>query len=222
MDRDPALPSKLATGWSLVAALAEADGSHRHPMFRRLLAKSANPRDIADAVHALCMLHGRHPGIIDNATDRNQLAAAETWFEIARQGFAGERALLAKLASAVGPLPSTPGQAESEAAVAAQRHAIDMLALSDRSGCALGAAMALVMDWHAIRLVLEAAALRLGIKAGSSDLPGPDDTGMIAAAVMSERPVAERAIAFGVQQVLAQHRGLWDLLEARASARDAN
>jgi len=27
-------------------------------------------------------------------------------------------------------------------------------------------------------------------------------------------------MAFGAQQVFAQHRGLWDLLEARSSARD--
>jgi len=32
-------------------------------------------------------------------------------------------------------------------------------------------------------------------------------------------PALERAIMFGVQQLLVQHRGLWDLLEARAEAR---
>ncbi len=32
--------------------------------------------------------------------------------------------------------------------------------------------------------------------------------------------VLERAMLFGAQQLFAQHRGLWDLLEARASARD--
>jgi hypothetical protein len=30
----------------------------------------------------------------------------------------------------------------------------------------------------------------------------------------------ERAMLFGAQQVFAQHRGLWDLLEARTSARN--
>jgi hypothetical protein len=32
-------------------------------------------------------------------------------------------------------------------------------------------------------------------------------------------PAIERAILFGAQQLLVQHRGLWDLLEARAEAR---
>jgi hypothetical protein len=32
-------------------------------------------------------------------------------------------------------------------------------------------------------------------------------------------PAMERAISFGAQQILAQHRGLWDLLEARQLAR---
>ena len=222
MENDPALGSKFAADWSIVAALAETDGSHRHPMLRRLLGRTVAARDLADAMHALCMLHGRHPGVIDKAAERNKLAEADPWFDVAIEGFATERALLAKLASAVGPLPSTPGQAESEAAVAAQRHAIDMLAGSDRSGCALGAAMAIVIDWQAIRLVLDSVAKRLGIDLPHGDLPSADDTSMIAAAVTSDRPSTERAIAFGVQQVLAQHRGLWDLLEARMSARDSH
>ncbi len=33
-------------------------------------------------------------------------------------------------------------------------------------------------------------------------------------------PGVERAMLFGAEQFLAQHRGLWQLLEARASARD--
>jgi hypothetical protein len=31
---------------------------------------------------------------------------------------------------------------------------------------------------------------------------------------------ADRAMLFGAQQIVAQHRGLWDLLEARAIARN--
>lgn len=220
MEFDPARRSRLSAGSDIVAALTEADGSHHHPMVHALLARQPQPRDIADAIHALCMLHGRHPGVIDHARPRNPLPEAQGWFDVAVEGFATERALLAKLASAVGPQPSTPGQAESEAAVAAQRHAMDMLAKSDRTGCAMGAAMALVIDWQAIRLVMDAAANRLGIAVPPSDLPLADETAIIAVAA-AERPAVERAIAFGVQQVLAQHRGLWDLLEARASARGA-
>jgi hypothetical protein len=125
---------------------------------------------------------------------------------------------LTRLVVAVGPLPSTPGQADTETAVLAQHHAIDMLAQSERGGCALGAALAVIADWTAIRAVLEMAARRLSIEVASSKLP---DAEAIAAAIRSgsNSPAADRAMLFGAQQILAQHRGLWDLLEARAIAR---
>ena len=41
-------------------------------------------------------------------------------------------------------------------------------------------------------------------------------------AALTTSPGIERAMTFGAQQVLAQHRALWDLLEARKSARDAS
>ncbi|MGL1227216.1 DUF6975 family protein, partial [Vibrio parahaemolyticus] len=36
------------------------------------------------------------------------------WLAVATQAFGVERAYLARLTAAVGPLPSTPGQAESD------------------------------------------------------------------------------------------------------------
>jgi hypothetical protein len=39
--------------------------------------------------------------------------------------------------------------------------------------------------------------------------------------IVSESASFERAMSFGAQQLLAQHRGLWDLLEARKAARAA-
>lgn len=227
MASDPVPPVKLATrlaspsgtGQSIVGALIDADGSHKHPFSHRLATPQAPVRDLADAIHALCTLHGRQPGILDHALARNRQPGLQGWLEVSLEGFAVERAMLAKLASAAGPLPSTPGQAESESAVAGQRHALDMLAQSDRTGCAIGAAVALVIDWAAMRLVLDAAAQRFGIATPRYELPLPQETDTIVAAA-AETPAIERAMAFGVQQVLAQHRGLWDLLEARASARD--
>jgi len=56
------------------------------------------------------------------------------------------------------------------------------------------------------------------LRADMDALPLAEETATIVAAA-SESHAIERAMAFGVQQVLAQHRGLWDLLEARASAR---
>jgi len=213
------LAAPLGTGRSIVAALIDTDGSHQHPFPQRLISPHVLARDLADAIHALCMLHGHQPGILDHALTRNHEPGLQGWLDVSHEAFAVERALLAKLASAAGPLPSTPGQAESESAVAGQRHALDMLARSDRTGCAIGAAVALVIDWATMRRVLDAAALRFGVTLPAYELPLSAETDTIVAAA-TENPAVERAMAFGVQQVLAQHRGLWDLLDARASARD--
>jgi hypothetical protein len=37
----------------------------------------------------------------------------------------------------------------------------------------------------------------------------------------SDSPASERALAFGGEQLLLQHRAIFDLLEARAAARAA-
>ena len=50
-------------------------------------------------------------------------------------------------------------------------------------------------------------------------LPDADETVAIVASAATS-PGMERAIGFGAQQLFAQHRGLWSLLEARAEARD--
>ena len=62
-----------------------------------------------------------------------------------------ERAYLTRLSVAVGAIPSTPGGADSETAILAQRAALATLAQSDRRGCALGAALAFAADWASIR-----------------------------------------------------------------------
>lgn len=203
--------------WSVLAALADADGSARHPFVQAMGARAAATRDLADAIHLLCALHGRHPGVIDHALNHGPSPAAESWLEEAASSFAEERALLARLTAAAGPIPSTPGQAESEAAVTHQLHALDMLAQSDRAGCAMGAAIALILDWRVIRDLLAAAASRAGLTAAPSVLPADTET---LAATLATDPAIERAMSFGAQQLLAQHRALWDLAEARKSARD--
>jgi hypothetical protein len=211
--------SQLDGGWGTIAALVTADGSASHPVARALAQPTAPMRDVADAIHALCMLHGRHPGAIDHANAANSDPVAEAWLAEAAQAFTAERAYLAQLTAAAGPLPSTPGQAETEAAVVAQSHALHMLAQSGRTGCAIGASVALILDWRAVRSVLDAAALRLGVLPAWIGLPLDADT-MSLVAALATSPGIERAMAFGAQQVLAQHRALWDLLDARRSARD--
>ncbi len=218
MALDPTISRAASGAWGVIQSLVEDDGSSCHRYAAVLARSNTLTRDVADAVHALCMLHGRLPGLLEHALARNVQPAWAPWLEAAVEGFAGERALLARLTAAAGPLPSTPGQAESESTILAQRHALDTLAKSDRQGCAIGAAVALVTDWPAIRAVLDRAAERFGVPATQCNLPGHDDTATLVATTAAT-PAAERAMAFGAQQVLAQHAGLWVLLEARASAR---
>jgi hypothetical protein len=175
-------------------------------------------RNLADAVHYLTVLHGRLPSVVDLAGMKVTLAQSKGWLADAATGFALERTYLTRLVVAVGPLPSTPGQAECEAAVVAQHHAVEMLARSERSGCAPGAAIGLVMDWMAIRPVLDAAAARFGLEPMVCRLPNPDATRAFAVEI-AMTPAIERAVRFGMEQILIQHNGLWNLLESREAAR---
>jgi hypothetical protein len=185
------------------------------------LVDAASPhsgRDLADAVHLLCSLHGRHPALVELAGSLAAPGPARDWLEQASEGFELERQFLLRLTAAVGPLPSTPGNAETEAALLAQRHAIEILARSERAGCALGAATALVGDWWPIRRLLDRAAARAGTETPAPSLP--DETSVVAVINRGAAdPASARALGFGGEQLLLQHRALFDLLEARAEAR---
>ncbi|HEX6375533.1 MAG TPA: hypothetical protein VFZ91_07410 [Allosphingosinicella sp.] len=209
------------TGALLLARLAD-HGSAAHPYASgpHLAAAPAAGRDLADLVHYLCVLHGRYPGLVDHAAARVVEPEARAWLSQAAYVFAGERAYLARLAVAAGPVPSTPGSAGSDAAMLGQRHAMETLAGSERRGCALGAAMALVLDWAAVRRCLDAAAGRFGIDSPLYPGAGRDAVAALADAYAAAAPV-QRALLFGAEQILVQHHGLWDLLEARREARAA-
>jgi hypothetical protein len=209
------------------ASVAEAqlarvagDGSARHPHLSALLEASGPhaARDMSDSVHLLCSLHGHYPGMIELALQRCPKGAVRDWLSRASDGFERERLYLVRLTSAVGPLPSTPGAAQTEASLVAARHALETLANSERDGCAIGAATALVGDWWPVRRLLDRAAARVGAEAPAPSLP---DEASIVAIVdhAAQNPAAARALAFGGEQLLLQHRALLDLLEARASAR---
>lgn len=202
-----------------ISALLGDEGGKSHPYIAcHVFARSRDAgRNLADAVHFITNLHGRQPGMIDLAREKAAGGDVLAWLDAASRGFVQERAYLMQIVVAAGPLPSTPGQAEAEAAVSGQRHALEMLARSDRNGCALGAAMALVLDWRAVRAVIDAAAQRFGVALTPPALPSQRQAMALIDAVGSS--AIERAIMFGAQQLLVQHRGLWDLLEARASAR---
>lgn len=174
--------------------------------------------DLADAAYYLCLLHGRHPGVIDHAATRSADNAARAWLIEAADGFARERTYLTQVTVAVGPAPSTAGQSDCETVVSQQRHALDMLAQSDRRGCAMGAAVALVLDWRAVRHILDIAAIRVGVEPHGCELPDRASTLEVARAIGGD-DVIDRAILFGARQLLNQHRGLWDVLQARARIR---
>ena len=210
--------ARFGEAWDALTALVAAEGSAVAPFAALLTGPGATTRDLADAAHGWCMLHARHPGVIECAKDRAVDPVVEAWLGEAVAGFTDERDALVRLVAAAGPLPSTPGQSETEAAIAGQRHALDMLAGSDRSGVAIGAAMALVLDWPAIRWVLDAGAHRLGLSVGENTLPVARDSATVVA-TLAETPAFERAMLFGASQTLAQHRALWQLLECRSGAR---
>ena len=201
-------------------ARVAGDGCARHPDLNKLLEASGRDsgRDLADAVHLLCSLHGRYPGLIELALQRCPKGVAHDWLSRASEGFERERLYLVRLTSSVGPMPSTPGAAETESSLVAARHALETLAMSERSGCALGAATALVGDWWPIRRLLDRAATRAGTESPAPSLP--DEASVVTVIdLATDSPANSRALAFGGEQLLLQHRALFDLLEARAEAR---
>jgi hypothetical protein len=201
-------------------ARVAGDGCARHPYLNKLLEASGRDsgRDLADAVHLLCSLHGRYPGLIELALQRCPKGVAHDWLSRASEGFERERLYLVRLTSSVGPMPSTPGAAETESSLVAARHALETLAMSERSGCALGAATALVGDWWPIRRLLDRAATRAGTESPAPSLP--DEASVVTVIdLATDSPANSRALAFGGEQLLLQHRALFDLLEARAEAR---
>lgn len=204
----------------MLDALVASDGTGAHPYVRsgKLSDGVDAMRNLADAVHFLCVLHGRHPGVVDHAARKAVEPEARRWLDEAAAAFAAERALLGRIAAAVGPVPSTGGQARCEAAVAGQRKALDMLAESDRRGCAIGAALALTLEWRTIRVLLDISAARIDIETPRCTLPDLIATARLAQEI-AETPAIERALSFGAQQLVWQHRSLWDLLASREQAR---
>lgn len=204
------------------SARLEADGNASHPHVARLRDGSGadHAQALGDLVHLLSQLYGRHPGLIDLALGADAKGPSHDWLGGAATAFERERLYVVRLTSAVGPVPSTPGAAHTEAALSGQRHALETLARSERRGCALGASTALVADWRQFRSLLDRAATRMGVAPPPLALPDDDSVDQVIANA-SDSPAVERAIRFGADQLLLQHRALLDLLEARAEARSS-
>lgn len=213
---DPMAVSVADAQLARVAAQGSADHAYRLSL---LSASGPNAaRDLADAVHLFCSLYGRHPGLIELALNNCPAGAVRDWMRDASDSYERERLYLVRLTAAVGPLPSTPGAAETESTLVAQRHAIETLARSERQGCALGAATALMADWPSIRALLDRAADRMGVQKPALTLPDGESIIRVIADG-TDSAASERALGFGGEQLLLQNRGLLDLLEARAAAR---
>lgn len=198
-------------GTAVHSYCASADQGDRQSFVQNLV-------DFADFVHLVTDLHGQLPGLIDHAATHTVEVEARAWLLSATDGFAVEREYLNQLCVAVGPVPSTIGHNETSTIVAQQRHALEMLAQSERRGCALATAITLTLEWYAIRKILDVGALRLGIEPPTCKLPDRAET----LALLADLPDPARlfrAFEFGSAQLLAQHRGMWDLLCARAAAR---
>jgi hypothetical protein len=166
----------------------------------------------ADAIYYLCTLHGRYPGVIDHAAARITDPAARAWIAQATYAFAGSAPTLPASRSAAGPVPSTPGAAASDAAVHGQRHAwkcspVGAQRLRARRGDGGGARLGRA------RVALDAAARRFGV---SRRLIPLADTAAISAVAdqFGAQPFRPARLLFGAEQILLQHRGLWDLLES--------
>lgn len=179
--------------------------------------KDSLPALLADIAHFLNVSHGRFPGVVDHAASKIVDDEARDWLNAATSGFAAERSFLNSLTVAAGPIRRHLDQDKVESLLATQHRSFEMLATSDRKGCPAGAAMAFVLDWQATRPLLDRAAMMLAIAPKMCALPSQSQTIALANALSGHAPV-ERAMFFGSEQILAQEKGLWQLIAARHQA----
>jgi hypothetical protein len=175
------------------------------------------PALLADIAHFMAISHGRHPGVVDHAADKMAEQSARQWVVEATQGFASERDLLNRMIVAAGPIRRHADQDKITALLGTQARSFELLATSERTGCAAGAAIAFVTDWQLTRPLLERAALALDVEPRPCQLPSIADSHQLVCD-LSSSPAIERAISFGSAQILAQQSGLWRLVAARHSA----
>lgn len=192
-------------------------GSAAHPFVRKLIEPGAIAREtMADVLHHLSLLHGHRPSLFEIVT-QSPLAPAPEWLNASMRAFSRERDSLARLMVAGGPVPSRVGQTHVEEAVNATRNALVTLAGSDRLGCAVGAAVALLLDWDTIAAALRAIGTRLDLIPAERHHDWPARAESLGVArTAAELPGGERAVRFGFQTLLAQHMAFWDIVASRA------
>jgi hypothetical protein len=153
-------------------------------------------------------------GMIEQAATKILDDEARAWFVTAIDGFIVERDFLNRLTVAAGPIRSHSGQDKISALLAGQAKNFQMLATSDRKGTAAGAAIAFVLDWNASRHLLNSVASALELPIAKNLLPDSIRCQEFASAVAKSNSEV-RAMNFGAEQLLAQQRGLWQIVAAR-------
>ena len=174
---------------------------------------------VADTAHFLVILHGQLPSVLEIAR-LNADEPAASWLRSAGVAFDQDRRWMAGLAAMTGGALDLHGLSTAEQVVRDQRDAMLTLAKSNRMGCALGAAVTLVLDWQAVRSRLPRAAQHLGYDRHErlSD-PWPEDGALDALACHADDVRVRRAIEFAALQLASLHAQLFDLLEARHAQR---
>jgi hypothetical protein len=198
----------------VVAPLISFLGNARDRPDLRHAAKTTRTALLADIAHFLNISHGRYPGILDHAARRIVDDVARKWLVKAIDGIAVERSYLNELTVTAGPIRRLNGQDRITALIESQARNFEMLATSDRKGCPAGAVIAFVTDWHQTRRLLDQVALHIGLDAAPALLPSVEDCQQLAQQ-LDNGAGYRRAMAFGSDQLLAQQRGLWQLIVAR-------
>ncbi len=194
-----------------------ASGSGSHEFVAGIAGGAKISREtLADVLHLLGLLHGTRPSVFE-IVHQSPLAPSLEWLSAAARSFARERDLLSQLVMAAGPPPSRAGQTGVEIAVDATRNALVTLAGSDRLGCAVGAAVALLMDWETISTALRRISISMDIKPidRHGEWPNRKESLAVIKAAASV-PGGERAVRFGFQTLLAQHFAFWNIVQSRA------
>ncbi|WP_164114466.1 hypothetical protein [Sphingorhabdus sp. Alg239-R122] len=222
--RDPnqKIAMSKSGGTAKLESCIRSDGSAAHPYADSLLAAPhiANAADSADVSHFFCLLHGHLPSVFDHALGHSADPDMRTWLIKAADDFAQERAFLTKLTVAAGPIASTAGQDQCNALVLEASNALAMLAQSEREGCAFGAAIALASDWHIIRRIMDNIALKVSTESPPLQLSEQGTNFALLSKLAGDKAIY-RAIHFGMTQMLAQHRAIWDLMGSRRDCRNS-
>jgi len=176
--------------------------------------------DVADIAHILTIVHGSLPTVFELASAHAPSGHLRELLFAASESFQAWRRFLALLTSKAGPAPSCLNDDVHMVSLVQLKHAIQLLASSERRGCAVGAATAMLADWHLTIPPLLSCASRFGI---GHHLPSPPQVNEIIAGIEQTEPTTSelRAMTFGASQFYHMDDEIFLHLRARRQARHA-